>query len=331
MGDAVVLPEQPPCLRIAVMIPCYNEQASIGAVVRDFRAALPDAAIHVYDNNSADRTAETARAAGALVRHEPMQGKGHVVCRMFSEVEADVYLLTDGDATYDAASAPALIARLVRDGLDMVCAAREERAPDAYRRGHRLGNRVLTSMVGLTFGNRFRDMLTGYRVFSRRFVKSFPALSTGFEIETQLTVHALEMQMRVAEVQTPYYERPTGSASKLRTFRDGWRILLTIGYLLKEERPLAFFGTVFAVLATGSIALAWPVVAEFMETGLVPRFPTAILATGMMLLAFLSLASGLILDTVSHGRRELKRLHYLAVPPLPPDSRFNGDLPEGRA
>jgi glycosyltransferase involved in cell wall biosynthesis len=331
MGDAVVLPEQPPCLRIAVMIPCYNEQASIGAVVRDFRAALPDAAIHVYDNNSADRTAETARAAGALVRHEPMQGKGHVVCRMFSEVEADVYLLTDGDATYDAASAPALIARLVRDGLDMVCAAREERAPDAYRRGHRLGNRVLTAMVGLTFGNRFRDMLTGYRVFSRRFVKSFPALSTGFEIETQLTVHALEMQMRVAEVQTPYYERPTGSTSKLRTFRDGWRILLTIGYLLKEERPLAFFGAVFAVLATGSIALAWPVVAEFMETGLVPRFPTAILATGMMLLAFLSLASGLILDTVSHGRRELKRLHYLAVPPLPPDSRFSGDLPEGSA
>jgi glycosyltransferase involved in cell wall biosynthesis len=331
MGDAVVLPEQSPCLRIAVMIPCYNEEASIGAVVRDFRAVLPDAAIHVYDNNSADRTADKARAAGALVRHEPMQGKGHVVCRMFSEVEADVYVLTDGDATYDATAAPALINRLVRDGLDMVCAARQERAPDAYRRGHRLGNRVLTAMVGLTFGNRFRDMLTGYRVFSRRFVKSFPALSTGFEIETQLTVHALEMQMRVAEVQTPYYERPTGSASKLRTFRDGWRILLTIGYLLKEERPLAFFGTVFAVLATGSIALAWPVVAEFMDTGLVPRFPTAILATGMMLLAFLSLASGLILDTVSHGRRELKRLHYLAVPPLPPDSRFSGDLPEGSA
>ena len=313
------------CLRVAVLIPCYNEEASIGSVVRDFRAVLPEAQIHVYDNNSADRTAETAAAAGALVRHEPTQGKGHVVCRMFSEIEADIYVLTDGDATYDAASAPGLIRCLIMDGLDMVCGARVDRTPDAYRRGHRLGNRILTGMVSSIFGNRFRDMLTGYRVFSRRFVKSFPALSTGFEIETQLTVHALEMQMRVAEVQTPYFERPPGSASKLRTFRDGWRILRTIAYLLKEERPLAFFSSLFALLALASLVLAWPVLAEFARTGLVPRFPTAILATGMMLLAFLSLASGLILDTVSHGRRELKRLHYLALPPLPSDARFCGD------
>jgi hypothetical protein len=240
-------------------------------------------------------------------------------------------VLSDGDATYDAASAPGLIRRLIRDNLDMVCAARVDTAPDAYRRGHRLGNRLLTGMVAAIFGNRFRDMLTGYRVFSRRFVKSFPALSTGFEIETQLTVHALEMQMRVAEVQTPYFERPAGSASKLHTFRDGWRILRTIAYLLKEERPLAFFSSVFAVLASAAILLAWPVVAEFMQTGLVPRFPTAILASAMMILAFLSLASGLILDTVSHRRRELKRLHYLAMPPLPPEAVFCGDETQGPA
>jgi len=304
-------------LKIAVLIPCYNEEASIGTVVRDFRTVLPGVAIYVYDNNSADRTAEVAASAGALVRHEPLQGKGHVVCRMFSEIEADVYLLVDGDATYDAPSAPSLIGRLVGDHLDMLCAARLDTASNAYRRGHRLGNRVLTAMVAAVFGSRFSDMLTGYRVFSRRFVKSFPALSAGFEIETQLTVHALEMHMRVAEVQTPYFERPEGSMSKLHTFRDGWRILRTIGFLVKEERPLAFFGVVFALLATAAVVLAWPVVSEFMETGLVPRFPTAILATGMMLLGFLSLASGLILDSVSHGRRELKRLHYLAVPPLP--------------
>jgi glycosyltransferase involved in cell wall biosynthesis len=319
------------CLRIAVLIPCFNEEASIGTVVRDFRAALPGAAVHVYDNNSLDRTAEVAAAAGALVRHEPLQGKGHVVCRMFSEIEADVYLLTDGDATYDATSAPMLIARLVRDGLDMLCAARLDTSADAYRRGHRFGNRVLTGMVAAIFGSRFRDVLTGYRVFSRRFVRSYPVLSTGFEVETQLTVHALEMQMRVAEVETPYFERPPGSTSKLRTFRDGWRILRAIGYLLKEERPLLFFSGVFAVLATGSVVLAWPVVLEFMRTGLVPRFPTAILATGMMLLAFLALASGLILDTVSHGRREVKRLHYLALPPLRAGAAPCNNSPEGPA
>jgi glycosyltransferase involved in cell wall biosynthesis len=280
---------------------------------------MPGAAIFVYDNNSTDRTGEIAADAGAIVRQEPIMGKGHVVCRMFSEIDADVYLLCDGDGTYDAACAPALVNGLVADRLDMLCAARIETGTDAYRPGHRFGNRVLTSLVAAIFGNRFSDMLTGYRVLSRRFVKSFPALSEGFEIETQLAVHALEMRMRVAEVETAYSERPTGSSSKLRTFRDGWRILRTIMYLLKEERPLAFFSSLFGILATTSLLLAWPVVAEYLDTGLVPRFPTAILATGMMLLAFLSLASGLILDTVSHGRRELKRLHYLAVPPLADD------------
>lgn len=312
-------------LRIAVLIPCYNEAATIAQVVRDFRSALPDATVYVYDNNSADGSAEIAAAAGALVRREPMQGKGYVVCRMFSEIEADCYVLVDGDATYDAAGAPLLIRHLICDQLDMVCAARVDTAHRAYRPGHRFGNRVLTGLVAGTFGNCFTDMLTGYRAFSRRFVKSFPALSSGFEIETQLTVHALEMQMRVTEVPTTYYERPTGSTSKLHTFRDGWRIVRTIVHLVKEERPLAFFSAVFALLAVTAVLLAWPVLMEFRETGLVPRFPTAILATGMMLLGFLSLACGLILDTVSHGRREVKRLHYLAIPPLPQWAAVDGD------
>lgn len=316
-GSAPVPDPDLSALRTAVLIPCHNEAAAIAAVVRDFRMALPRARIYVYDNNSTDDTAAQARQAGAIVRRETMQGKGYVVCRMFSDVDADLYVLVDGDDTYCAASAPGLLRRLVVERLDMVSAARIGETREVYRRGHRLGNRILTGMVAGLFGNHFRDMLTGYRVFSRRFVKSFPALSAGFEIETQLTVHALEMQMKVAEVETPYRERPEGSVSKLRTFRDGWRIVKTIGVLFKEERPLAFFSVCFGVLALGAVALAWPIFAEFAHTGLVPRFPTAILATGMMLLAFLSLASGLILDTVAHGRRELKRLHYLATPALP--------------
>lgn len=310
-------------LRTAVLIPCHNEAPVIATVIHDFRTALPWARIYVYDNNSTDSTAARAQEAGAIVRRESMQGKGYVVCRMFSDVDADLYVLVDGDDTYCAASAPELLRHLVIERLDMVSAARIGDTRDVYRRGHRFGNRMLTGMVAGLFGNRFRDMLTGYRVFSRRFVKSFPALSAGFEIETQLTVHALDMQMRVAEVETPYRERPEGSYSKLRTVRDGWRIIKTIGVLFKDERPLAFFSACFGVLALGAMGLAWPIFAEFTRTGLVPRFPTAILATGMMLLAFLSLASGLILDTVAHGRRELKRLHYLATPPLPAmDSAF---------
>lgn len=303
-----------PDLRVAVLIPCLNEEASIATVVRDFHALLPAASVYVYNNQSSDRTAAIAAEAGAIVRHEERRGKGHVVCRMFSEIEADLYLLVDGDGTYDAASAPMLIEQLIADRLDMVCGARVERGEDAYRRGHRLGNQVLTGLIAALFGNRFRDLLTGYRVFTRRFVKSFPALSDGFEIETQLSVHALQMRLRVAELETPYYARPAHSPSKLRTVRDGLRILRTIGLLVKEERPLWFFSVLFALLASGSILLAVPIVIEFMQTGLVPRFPTAILATGMMLLGFLLLTSGLVLDSVAQGRRELKRLHYLALP-----------------
>ncbi len=301
-------------LEIAVLIPCYNEQASIGKVVADFRTSLPDAAIYVYDNNSTDDTAAVAAAAGAIVRHAPLRGKGNVVQRMFADVEADVYILVDGDDTYDAASAPHLIERLLAEQLDMVNAARETSVSAAYRPGHRFGNALLTGIVAAIFGSPVRDMLSGYRVLSRRFVKSFPAFAHGFEIETEMTVHALELRMPIAEVKTPYKERPEGSNSKLRTFRDGFRILNTILSLIKEERPVVFFATVFAVLAATAIVLAVPIVVTFVQTGLVPRLPTAILATGMMLLAFLSLACGLILDTVTRGRQEMKRLHYLGIP-----------------
>lgn len=298
--------------RIAVLVPCYNESVSIGAVVRDFREALPQARIFIYDNNSTDDTIAVARAAGAIVRREPLQGKGNVVRRMFGDIEADIYVLVDGDDTYDAASAPRLVAELLDEKLDMVVGARVAEAKAAYRTGHRLGNVVLTRLVGMIFGNRFRDMLSGYRVFSRRFVKSFPALSQGFEIETELNVHALELRMNIREVDTPYRERPEGSFSKLSTFRDGWRILRMIVHLMKEERPREFFGLGFLVLFLMSLGFGVPVIAEFMETGLVRRFPTALLATGLMLLAFLSLTSGLILDTVTTARREVKRLAYLS-------------------
>jgi hypothetical protein len=301
-------------IRIAVMIPCFNEAQSIHEVVSDFRRVLPQATVYVYDNNSTDETAESARNAGAVVRQEPRQGKGHVVRRMFADIEADVYLLVDGDGTYDAGSAGLLIDRLLEDGLDMLNAARADTSIAAYRPGHRFGNLALSGLVKRIFGRQISDVLSGYRAMSRRFVKSFPALSTGFEIETELTVHALELRMPIAEVRTPYRERPAGSSSKLRTIRDGIRILTTIVALIRDERPLPFFGSVGVLLAMLSLALGWPVIATYIETGLVPRFPTALLATGLMLLAFLSLASGLVLDTVTRGRRELKRLHYLQVP-----------------
>lgn len=301
-------------LQIAVLIPCFNEVACIAEVVAGFRRVMPGAVIYVYDNNSADGTADTARAAGAIVRHEPRQGKGNVIRRMFADIEADVYVLVDGDGTYDAGSAPRLVDLLLEDELDMVNAAREEQSEAAYRRGHRFGNRLLTGIVMHIFGRQLTDMLSGYRVLSRRFVKSFPALSVGFETETELTVHALELRMPIAEVRTPYRERAAGSTSKLRTYRDGFRILRTIATLVKEERPLESFGAGFVVLAMSSVVLGWPVVSTFVETGLVPRLPTAVLSTGLMLLAFLSLACGLILDTVTRGRRELRRLHYLQLP-----------------
>jgi hypothetical protein len=297
--------------RIAVLVPCFNEQASIAKVVADFRAALPEAAVYVYDNNSTDCTAEIARAAGALVRRELHQGKGNVVRRMFSDVDADVYVLVDGDATYDASSARTMVARLLQERLDMVVAARVDQDENAYRLGHRTGNRALTAFFASVFNARFTDILSGFRVFSRRFVKSFPVLSRGFEIETELAVHALELELPVAEISTPYYARPKGSVSKLNTWRDGLRILSTIVGLYRSERPLAFFSGIGIVLAVVSIALAFPIFVTYLEQGIVPRVPTAILATGLMLLAFLSIVAGLVLDTVTRGRREAKLIAYL--------------------
>lgn len=306
--------------RIAVLLPCHNEEVAIGDVVRGFRLALPDAAIYVYDNNSTDATVARAAEAGAVVRHESLRGKGNVVRRMFADVDADIYVICDGDGTYDAAAAPEMIAKLAAERLDMVVCARVADADAAYRAGHRFGNFTLTAVVGRLFGSRFTDMLSGYRTFSRRFVKSFPALASGFEIETELTVHALELKMPVGEIEAPYASRPEGSASKLSTWRDGLRILAAILFLFKEVRPFRFFGAVALILMLAGLILAYPLLATYLATGLVPRLPTVVLVTGIMLLAFMALVSGIILDTVSRGRREAKRLHYLALRPAPHDS-----------
>ena len=299
---------------VAVLIPCFNEEAAIGQVVADFQAALPHATVYVYDNNSTDRTMLAARAAGAVVRQERLQGKGHVVRRMFADVDADAFILVDGDGTYDAA-APDMLRLLQERQLDMVSAARRSVAPEAYRPGHRLGNAALTGMVRLVFGNGITDMLSGYRVFSRRFVKSFPALATQFETETEFTIHALALNMPMREVTTSYRNRPPGSASKLRTIADGFRILRAILTLIEQERPLQSFGAVSLMLIAAGFGLGLPVVTAYLDTGLVPRLPTAVLATGLMLLGFLSLGCGLVLDSVSRGRKEMKRLAYLAIPP----------------
>jgi glycosyltransferase involved in cell wall biosynthesis len=301
-------------LRIAVLLPCYNEEAAIAQTVAGFRAALPAADIYVYDNNSADRTRDVAAAAGAIVRSEKMQGKGHVVRRMFADVEADIYVMADGDATYDASAAPALIAKLVDEQLDMVVGARRSQVEEAYRRGHVLGNKVFTGLLSGLFGRSFSDIFSGYRIFSRRFAKSFPALSRGFETETEISVHALELAMPVGEVVTAYGARPEGSLSKLSTYGDGWRILKTIIHLYRIERPVLFYGSFALALAALAVVLAVPLVITYFQTGLVPRFPTAILVTGLMILAFLSFFCGLILDTVVRGRREVRRLHYLSYP-----------------
>ena len=300
--------------QVAVIVPCLNEEAAIGKVVTDFRAALPDALIFVYDNGSTDGTAEAARKAGAVVRSEHLRGKGNVVARMFADIEADVYVMVDGDDTYDAASAPGLIQLLLAESLDMVNGAREEKSQAAYRRGHRFGNRLLTGLVAWFFGERLNDMLSGYRIMSRRFVKSFPALASGFETETELTVHALQLRLPIGERMTPYRERPPASSSKLRTIPDGIRIMRLIIRLVREERPLEFFAAVAGLLMLASLILAIPVLTEYWRTGLVPRLPTAVLSTGLMLLAFLSLMSGLILATVTRGRVESKRLQYLSIP-----------------
>lgn len=299
---------------IAVLVPCHNEQAAVGKVIADFRAALPEATVYVYDNNSTDETVPVALAAGARVYREPLQGKGNVVRRMFSDIEADVYVLVDGDDTYLAASARAMVDRLLNERLDMVNGTRVTEIVAAYRRGHRLGNTVLSGLVRRMFGSRILDMLSGYRVFSRRFVKSFPALSSGFEIETELTIHALELAMPVAEVDTPYKERPEGSESKLRTYSDGLRILRTIVMLIKDERPLLFFSMAGLALLILGVGLSIPILIEYHRTHLVPRFPTAFLSLGLVLLSFLSLVCGLILDSVARGRKELKRLIYLSLP-----------------
>jgi glycosyltransferase involved in cell wall biosynthesis len=300
--------------RIAVLLPCYNEEAAIAQTVAGFRAALPTAVIYVYDNNSRDRTAEVARAAGAIVRTERQQGKGHVVRRMFADVEADVYVMADGDLTYDPAAAPAMVDLALTEQLDMVVGTRQHEAKEAYRGGHVLGNRLFTGLLSGLFGRSFTDVFSGYRVFSRRFVKSFPVLSGGFEIETEMSVHALELRMPVGEVATAYAARPEGSASKLSTYRDGWRILKAMLNLFRTERPWLFFGSIGGLLLLAAVLLSVPLALTYIDTGLVPRVPTAILVTGMTIVAVLCFMAGLILDTVTHGRREIRRLAYLALP-----------------
>ncbi|MBR0664228.1 glycosyltransferase [Roseomonas hellenica] len=314
--DAAASPAPPhgTAPRVAVLIPCYNEAVAIPRVVAGFRAALPDATIYVYDNNSRDGTRDAAAAAGAVVRGESLQGKGNVVRRMFADIEADIYVLVDGDDTYDAAAAPAMVRLLREERLDMVTGIRVTEIEAAYRPGHRLGNLMLTGMVRLIFGDRITDMLSGYRAFSRRFVKSFPALAHGFETETEFTVHALELRLPVGELKTAYRDRPPGSVSKLSTFRDGWRILRTIVFLVQRERPFAFFGITAVLLGALGIILFLPVLDEYLRTGLVPRLPTAVLSAVLVLAGFLSLVCGLVLDTVTRGRREAKRIAYLALP-----------------
>jgi glycosyltransferase involved in cell wall biosynthesis len=299
--------------KIAVLLPCYNEEAAIGATVAGFRAALPDATIYVYDNNSRDRTREVAAQAGAVVRRETQQGKGHVVRRMFADIDADVYVMADGDLTYDPQAAPAMVDLLLADQLDMVVGTRRHEEKEAYRGGHVLGNKVFTGLLSRLFGRSFSDIFSGYRIFSRRFVKSFPVLSSGFEIETEMSVHALELRMPVGEIETVYAARPEGSESKLSTYSDGWRILKTIVTLYRIERPVLFYGSIGALLVALAFVLAVPLAITYLNTGLVPRQPTAILVTGMVIVAVLCFFAGLILDTVTRGRRELRRLAYLSL------------------
>lgn len=299
--------------RVAVLLPCYNEEAAIAATIAGFRAALPNATIYVYDNNSRDRTREIAAEAGAVVRTERQQGKGHVVMRMFADVDADVYVMADGDLTYDPKAAPAMVDMLLSEQLDMVVGTRRHEEKGAYRGGHVIGNRIFTGLLSGLFGRSFSDIFSGYRVFSRRFVKSFPVISSGFEIETEISVHALELKMPVGEVETVYAARPEGSHSKLSTYSDGWRILRTIFTLYRVERPALFYGIIGALLVALAVILAIPLVVTYLHTGLVPRVPTAILVTGIIIVAVLSFFAGLILDTVTRGRRELRRVSYLSL------------------
>ncbi len=303
---------------IAILMPCFNEELTVGRTVSAFREALPLATVYVYDNNSTDATVDVAQAAGAIVRKEPRQGKGNVVRRMFADIDADVFVLVDGDATYEAQAAPRMVRRAIEENLDFVNGARVSRSMDAYRRGHQFGNYILTALVRSLFGKQFTDMLSGYKVFSRRYVKSFPAMSRGFEIETELTVHALELRMPSGEEFTTYGERPSGSVSKLSTFRDGARILRLIFDLVRNERPLQFFGLIGMALILVAVALAVPLAETYLETGLVPRLPTAVLIIGLIITGFLSCLAGLILDVVATMRSEMKRLAYLSYPPVSP-------------
>ena len=307
---------------VAVLLPCYNEEATIAATVEGFRSALPDATVYVYDNNSKDRTREIAAKAGAFVRSEKQQGKGHVVRRMFADIDADVYVMADGDLTYDPQAAPEMVALLLGEQMDMVVGTRRHEEKEAYRGGHVLGNRIFTGLLAGLFGRSFNDIFSGYRVFSRRFVKSFPVLSSGFEIETEMSVHALELRMPVGEVETRYLARPEGSESKLSTFGDGWRILKTIATLYRVERPVLFYGTIALILLAAALVLSEPLIVTYLHTHLVPRLPTAILVTGMVIVAVLCFFAGLILDTVTRGRRETRRLAYLALEAPPARTRL---------
>lgn len=303
-------------LRVAIVVPCHNEEVTVGVVIDSFRDAMPQASIHIFDNLSTDRTAAIARSKGVEVWHVGHKGKGNVVRRMFADVDADVYVMVDGDATYHAPSVCRLVDTLIDARMDMVVGSRVEQergVGEAYRPGHRIGNQLLTGSVQMIFGGAFTDMLSGYRAFSRRYAKSFPAMSRGFEIETELTVHALELRMPCAEIDTPYGARPEGSASKLSTYRDGWRILMTIGRLVVSEKPLQFFGLLGCVLLLTAVGIASPIVLEYFETGMVRRFPTLSLVTVFVLSAAVSFVCGLILHTVTHMRRELKRFAYLAI------------------
>jgi glycosyltransferase involved in cell wall biosynthesis len=300
--------------KIAVLLPCYNEEAAIENVVLEFKRILPEATIYVFDNNSKDFTSQNAKRAGAEVRFVKRQGKGAVVNHMFSDVDADIYVMADGDGTYDASAAPKLIEKLISENLDMVCGQRVSSEKAAYRSGHRFGNFALSFAVRKLFGDEFKDLLTGYRVFSKRFAKSFPTMSTGFEIETELAVHSLVLRMPTAEVPTQYFSRVEGSQSKLNTYRDGFRILTRIARLVLEERPLQLFSILFAIVFAFALVLSIPVFVTFFETGLVPRIPTTILITGMILSAFMCLVVGLILNAVTTARKEIRRLTYLNIP-----------------
>ena len=306
-------------MRVAVLLPCYNEEAAIAQTIAGFREHLPGATVYVFDNNSKDRTVEVAAAAGAVVRSVPLQGKGNVVRRMFADIDADVYVMADGDLTYDPSAAPEMVRRLWDEQLDMVVGTRHHDAEDAYRGGHVLGNKAFTGLLAWLFGRSFSDIFSGYRAFSRRYAKSFPALSQGFETETEMSVHALELKMPVGEVATRYGARPEGSESKLSTYRDGWRILKTIGTLFRVEEPRAFYGTLAFAIQLTALGIAVPLFVTYFETGLVPRLPTAVLVTGMTIVALLTFFAGLTLSAIKRGRTETRRLAYLAQP-APGDS-----------